>query len=96
VRGKTAKRIRKLALRRLFLSHISSQVPVPSSPEEAEFQFKRMHRALKRLWKQGSNPRSLNWLDGKESLGVLKQSSLLSSSRSEEGIVESQKAEPCT
>jgi hypothetical protein len=63
VRGKTAKRIRRLARRQLFVANLTGQVPVANSPGEAEYQLRRVSKALKRLWKQGSNPRSLQWVD---------------------------------
>lgn len=63
MRGKTAKRIRRLAQRQLFVANLTGQVPVPNTPGEAEYQLKRVSKALKRLWKQGSNPRSLRWVD---------------------------------
>lgn len=66
MRGKTAKRLRRLALRQMFIGHLTERVPMPESAAEADYQFKRMSKALKRLWKQGSKPRSLAWVDDKK------------------------------
>lgn len=68
MRGKTAKRIRRVGRQQLFAGHLSKQIPLPQSGAEADYQMKRMSKTLKRLWRQLSKPKSLSWVDEKKQL----------------------------
>ena len=63
MRGKTAKRIRRLARRVMFKQHLDKTMPLPRSAAEADFQLKQVSKELKRRWRLESNPHSLAWVD---------------------------------
>lgn len=62
MRGKTAKRLRKLATFHLFAGHMKEAIRFPNTPEEAYTQHRRMQKILKKSWKLRSKPKSLRWV----------------------------------